>query len=120
VLSVGPVVRSASNNVYALMTAGRGGYDYPRGTMSPRGPKTKRFMLEQLRLAVTFVLVGGLAPWVVSNLAEILRTGVASLRQRTYSELHTPVRFWLTVIGHLVIVLGCLYVLVRVVASWSV
>ena len=90
-LSVGPVVRSANDNVYALLTAGRGGYDYPRGTMSPRGPKTKRFMLEQLRLAVTFVLVGGLAPWVVSNLAEILRTGVASLRQRTYSELHTPV-----------------------------
>ncbi len=76
-------------------------------------------MLERLRLAMTFVLVGGLALWVVSDLAEALRTGVASLRQRTYSERHTPVQFWLTVIGQLVIVLGCLYVLVRVVASWS-
>jgi len=70
-------------------------------------------------LALTFVLVGGLALWVLSNLTEALRTGSARVGRRTYSERHTPVQFWLTVIGQLVILLGCLYVLVRVVASWS-
>jgi len=69
--------------------------------------------------ALTFVLVGGLALWVLSNLTEALRTGSARVRRRTYSERRTPVHFWLTVIGQLVILLGCLYVLVRVVASWS-
>ena len=77
-------------------------------------------MLERLRLAVTFVLVGGLALWGVANVAEALRTGSARVRRRTYSERYTPVQFWLTVIGQLVTLLGCLYVLVRVVANWSV
>jgi len=70
-------------------------------------------------LAVTFVLVGGLPLWVVSTLTDALRTGSTRMRRRAYSERHTPVQFWLTVIGQLVILLGCLYVLVRVVASWS-
>ncbi len=76
-------------------------------------------MLAGFGLAVTFVLVGGLALWVLSNLTEALRTGSARMRRRTYSERQTPVQFWLTVIGQLVILLGCLYVLVRLVARWS-
>ncbi len=76
-------------------------------------------MLAGLGVAVTFVLVGGLALWVLSNLTEALRAGSMRMRRRTYSERETPVQFWLTVIGQLLILLGCLYVLVRVVASWS-
>ena len=76
-------------------------------------------MLAGVGFALTFVLVGGLALWVLSNLTDALRTGSARVRRRTYSERHTPVQFWLTVIGQLVILLGCLYVLVRVMASWS-
>ena len=76
-------------------------------------------MLAGLGVAVTLILVGGLALWVLSNLTEALRTGSARVRRRTYSERSTPVQFWLTVIGQLVILIGCLYVLVRVVAGWS-
>ncbi len=76
-------------------------------------------MLAGLGVAVTLALVGGLALWVVSSLTEALRTGSARVRRRTYSERQTPVQFWLIVIGQLVILLGCLYVLVRLVAGWS-
>ncbi len=76
-------------------------------------------MLAGLGLAATFVLVGGLALWVLFSLTEALRSGSARMRRRTYSERQTPVRFWLTVIGQPVILLGCLYVLVRLVARWS-
>ncbi len=77
-------------------------------------------MLAALGVAVTLALVGGLALWILSNLTEALRTGSAKVRRRTYSERQTPVQFWLSVSGQLLILLGCLYVLVRVVGSWSV
>ncbi len=76
-------------------------------------------MPEKLLLAGLFLFVGGLALWALSDLTEALRTGSTRVRWRTYSERHTPVQFWVTVIWQLVILLGCLYVLVRVVGSWS-
>jgi len=74
-------------------------------------------VLEGLRLAVVAVLVSALAVWLVTILRQALGTGVARTRRRIYHERNTPVQYWLTVGVQIVVLMGCLYVLTRVVAG---
>ena len=73
-------------------------------------------MLERLRVAVAVVLVGGLAVWLVTNLKDELRTGVARARRRTYHERSTPGLYWLNVGVQMVFLVLCLILLAQLAA----
>lgn len=72
-------------------------------------------VLEGLRLAVIAVLVGRLAVWLGPILRQEFATGVARARGRVYRKRRNPALFWLTLVGQVVILMGCLYVLTRLV-----